>query len=65
MLCIKRNSAAGGLNGAVGQCESFMAAWMESVMGNLLRPQEEGRTLTQSLAPRQERGAHIETAPKH
>lgn len=68
LFCINHTppctSAAASQNRPVGQCESFMARWMESVRENLFCP-EQGRTLTQSLALRQESSAHLETAPKH
>lgn len=47
-----------------GQCDSFMARWMENVRGKLFWLGQ-GRTLTQSLALPQERRAHLETEPKH
>lgn len=56
--------SAASQNRPVGQCESFMARRTESVRVNLFFPQQ-GETLTQSLAPRQEGSAHLETASKH
>lgn len=68
LLCIKQTlhctSYVASQNRPVGQCESFMARRMESVRGNLFCPEQE-RTLSQSLALRQEGSAYLETKHEH